>query len=64
MTPPYALKMFIWEMTTFERRRERFEERSPEMMAAAVSSQDVSIAKMFIRRLYQFLTGVTSRRVF
>lgn len=51
--------MSTWETTTLERiwglEFESREEGSPEMMAAAVSSQEDSIARMFIIMIIQHL---------
>lgn len=51
ITPPYSAKMSIWDTTTFERicGEELLDGKSgPRTMAAEVSSQEVSIARMFI----------------
>ncbi len=70
MTPPYSLKMSIWETTTLERSRKSAdfkgffgskaglvfssEREGPERTAAAVSSQELSIARMFMKDILTF----------
>ena len=52
MTPPYSLKISIWETTTLESSSGVPFLGSPETMAAAVSSQELSMLKIFIEQYY------------